>query len=307
MSETTLAPVSGGTPKLNAALAKFQAQVPKVTKDERADIPGRAYNYAGLDAITDAALPLLGKNGLAFASWPTLLDGKFVLVYELLHESGEQKSGIFPLAGSGKPQELGGLITYYRRYALCAVTGIAPGGEDDDAQASNNPQQFDRPRSAAQAFENATPAPARQRAEGNTGQAVRPAQAPGPAAVQPGGEPDPEAQPYADEAHEARVTETVKDIHNRARDAHKLAGLIRNPATGGVGGLGQYLNHRRSVLQKAEQALAALRAAGTAAGIDDAGIELRLKDSCGHDLEEATAEEMAQVTELILKEAGAAA
>jgi hypothetical protein len=125
--------------------------------------------------------------------------------------------------------------------------------------------------------------------------------------VQPGGEADPEAQPYADEAHEARVTETVKDIHNRARDAHKLAALIRNPATGGVGGLGQYLNHRRTVLQKAEQALAALLAAGTAAGIDAAGIETRLKDSCGHDLEEASAEEMAHATELILKEAGAAA
>jgi hypothetical protein len=160
MEDTIVAP--GATPKLNAALAKFQAQVPKVAKDERADIPGRAYNYAGLDAITDAALPLLGKNGLAFTSWPTLLDGKFVLVYELLHESGEQKSGIFPLAGSGKPQELGGLITYYRRYALCAVTGIAPGGEDNDAQTANHEQQFDRPRSAAEAFENATPAPARQ-------------------------------------------------------------------------------------------------------------------------------------------------
>jgi hypothetical protein len=168
MEDTIVAP-GGATPKLNAALARFQAQVPKITKDEKATIPGRegragfGYAYAGLDAITDAALPLLGKHGLAFTAWPTLIDGKFVLLYELLHESGEQKSGIFPLASSGKPQELGGLITYYRRYALCAVTGIAPGGEDDDAQSSNNPQQFDRLRGGAEAFENATPAPPRQR------------------------------------------------------------------------------------------------------------------------------------------------
>jgi hypothetical protein len=167
MSETTEAPATG-TPKLNAALAKFQAAVPKIAKGETASIPGRegragfGYSYAGLDAITDAALPLLGKHGLAFTAWPTLADGKFVLLYELLHESGEQKSGVFPLASAGRPQELGGLITYYRRYALCAVTGIAPGGEDDDAQTSNEPQQFDRPRSAAEAFENATPAPRRQ-------------------------------------------------------------------------------------------------------------------------------------------------
>lgn len=163
MDDTTTAPVSGGTPKLNAALAKFQAQVPKITKDEQANVGTYKYSYADLTAITAEALPLLGKHGLAFTAWPTLVDGKFVLLYELLHESGEQKSGIFPLAGSGKPQELGGLITYYRRYALCAVTGIAPGGEDDDVQSANHQQQFDRPRSAAQAFENAVPAPARQR------------------------------------------------------------------------------------------------------------------------------------------------
>jgi ERF superfamily len=152
----------GATPKLNAALAKFQAQVPKITKDEQANVGTYRYSYADLTAISAEALPLLGKLGLAFSAWPTLVDGKFVLLYELLHESGEQKSGIFPLASSGKPQELGGLITYYRRYALCAVTGIAPGGEDNDAQTANHEQQFDRPHSAAGAFESATPAPARQ-------------------------------------------------------------------------------------------------------------------------------------------------
>jgi hypothetical protein len=159
MEDTIVAP--GATPKLNAALAKFQAQLPKITKDEQANVGTYRYSYADLTAISAEALPLLGKLGLAFTSWPTLIDGKFVLLYELLHESGEQKSGIFPLASAGKPQELGGLITYYRRYALCAVTGIAPGGEDNDAQAANHEQQFDRPRSAAEAFENATPAPAR--------------------------------------------------------------------------------------------------------------------------------------------------
>lgn len=181
----------------------------------------------------------------------------------------------------------------------------AKGERSSNDSASANGQQ------QGESFEGATPAPARQRAEGNgqpaSGQAVRPAQAPRPAAAQPGGEPDPDAQPYADEAHEARVTETLKDIHTRARDAHKLAALIRNPATGGTGGLGQYLNHRRSVLQKTEQALAALRAAAAPAGIDDTGLELLLKESCGHGLEEASAEEMAKATEVILAETGAVA
>ena len=64
---------SGGTPKLNAALAKFQAQVPKITKDEQANVGTYRYSYADLTAISAEALPLLGKHGLAFSAWPTLL------------------------------------------------------------------------------------------------------------------------------------------------------------------------------------------------------------------------------------------
>jgi ERF superfamily len=170
MTDVMEAPAGGPTPKLNAALARVQADLPRITKDAHADIKGEKngrpfvikYDYADLTAISDLILPLLGKNGLAFSTRPTLVDGKFVLVYNLLHESGEQLDGIFPLASSGKPQELGGLITYYRRYALCAVTGVAPGGEDNDAATANHVQQYDSPRSASEAFENAAPAPARQ-------------------------------------------------------------------------------------------------------------------------------------------------
>jgi len=166
MTDVMGAPAGGPTPKLNAALARVQADLPRITKDAHADIKGEKngrpfvikYDYADLTAISDLILPLLGKNGLAFSTRPTLVDGKFVLVYNLLHESGEQLDGIFPLASSGKPQELGGLITYYRRYALCAVTGVAPGGEDNDAATANHVQQYDSPRSASEAFENAAPA-----------------------------------------------------------------------------------------------------------------------------------------------------
>lgn len=171
-TDTIEAPTAlpGPTPKLNAALARVQAELPRITKDEKADIKGEKngrpfsikYNYADLTAISDLVLPLLGKNGLAFSTRPTLVGGKFVLVYNLLHESGEQLDGIFPLASAGKPQELGGLITYYRRYALCAITGVAPGGEDNDAATANHMQQYDSPRSASEAFENAAPAPQRQ-------------------------------------------------------------------------------------------------------------------------------------------------
>ena len=44
---------------------------------------------------------------------------------------------------------------------------------------------------------------------------------------------DPDAQPYADEAHEARTFAALKDVNASAREAHKLASLITNPSTRG--------------------------------------------------------------------------
>src|SRR5260221_9019631 len=146
-----LHPLRDATPNLNPALARVQAEIPPVAKGQtaKADGPPKAgrpvsysYDYADLAACPQAILPLLGRTGLAFSCRPDLIDGKFALIYELLHESGESKGGIFPLPSGGKPQELGGLLTYYRRYALCSATGLAPAGDDDDAQSANTPHRF---------------------------------------------------------------------------------------------------------------------------------------------------------------------
>src|SRR5260221_13310833 len=150
--DTRLHPLRDATPKLNAALARVQAEIPPVAKGQTAKVDGTtkvgrpvsySYDYADLADCSQAILPLLGRNGLPFSCRPDLIDGKFALIYELLHESGESKGGIFPLPSGGKPQELGGLLPYYRRYALCSVTGPAPAGEDDDAQSANTAHRVD--------------------------------------------------------------------------------------------------------------------------------------------------------------------
>jgi hypothetical protein len=137
------------------------------------------------------------------------------------------------------------------------------------------------------------------------GTAVRPAQAPHP--VPQDGEADPDAQPYADEAYQARVVDALKAVHDRALKAHKLASPIRNPSTGGLGGLGQYLNHRRAVLQTAHRALVRLKAAADSAGLDVTELEHRLVAACGKGIEDASAEDMDKAVALILKGAGVAA
>ncbi len=128
-----------GTPNLNKALAAFQAEMPRLERDRSVEVETKgdkanySYSYATLANASAIAMPLLGKHGLAFSAFPgTGPDGKMSMAYFLLHESGEERSGSFPLSAEGGIQMLGGRITYIRRYCLMAVTGLVA-DEDDDA------------------------------------------------------------------------------------------------------------------------------------------------------------------------------
>lgn len=127
-------------PSLAAALAAFQANLPHIGKDNRAtvrsDKGSYTYTYANLADVSAKVLPLLADHGLSFSAKPTVDEsGRFVLHYLLRHTSGETDSGLYPLA-NGTPQQVGSAITYARRYALLAVTGVAPDTDDDDGAAA---------------------------------------------------------------------------------------------------------------------------------------------------------------------------
>lgn len=138
---------------LTEALVAFQAELPSVKKGNTAKVASQkgsySYQYADLTDITEIAMPLLTKHGLAFTSRPTMTENGFVLAYTLRHTSGGSESGEYPLPDpSHNPaQTIGSAITYARRYSLCAATGIAPGGDDDDAGAA---QDANRTRRTAQ-------------------------------------------------------------------------------------------------------------------------------------------------------------
>ena len=230
---------------LFAALAAFQAELPKIAKGETAQVPTKqggsySYKYADLTDVSEAVLPRLGALGLVFFARPTTReDGKFGLAYTLGHVSGEREDGFYEIHVNGMtPQQIGGLITYARRYCLCAATGIAPGGDDDDASGA---QQAVIRQSAADAFENAAPAPPRQ-----NGRPQPPP--PSPEAA------DAAAQAFADLADQARLPVEIENIHRQAREAGKVAALIRNPASGGVGKLAVYLDWKRKQLMAAKPA-----------------------------------------------------
>lgn len=164
---------------LAEALAAFQAAVPRVEKGNVGVIPGKdgkagyKYEYADLSEITSVALPLLGQHGLSWSTKPTVLDnGAFVLEYRLRHTGGEEDIGMYPLPDPSRTQaqQVGSAITYARRYALCCVTGIAPGADDDDGEKAQQ--------APSESWERATPAA--PRAQRQTA-----AQRPGTKAEQP--------------------------------------------------------------------------------------------------------------------------
>lgn len=138
---------------LNDALRQFQADLPPIGKDNTATVPTKSggtykYTYADLTSITEIVFPKLTALGLAWVTMPNLVDGKNVLRYSLRHVRGEELTGDFPLPADTTPQTLGSAITYARRYALCAVLGLAPANEDDDGAAASAPKPAAAPAKA---------------------------------------------------------------------------------------------------------------------------------------------------------------
>lgn len=142
---------------LTEALVAFQAELPSVAKGNTADVPTKSggkysYQYADLTDVTEAIMPVLSKHGLSFSSRPTMSENGFVLAYALRHTNGDEDTGEYPLPdpAHNPAQTIGSAISYARRYCLCAATGVAPGGDDDDAQGAQGADRTRRTKQARQ-------------------------------------------------------------------------------------------------------------------------------------------------------------
>lgn len=158
---------------LDEALLMLQADPPVLTKTKDGQVGNQRTKYADLVQVNKQVLARLNELGLVWKCAPDLIpDGahplRFVLRYQLTHvPSGEYERGVFPLLGS-TPQQHGSAMTYARRYALLAVTGIAAEDEDDDGDAATGRQYAQRaaqrPRQQRAAEEPATAGRTAQRA-----------------------------------------------------------------------------------------------------------------------------------------------
>ena len=174
-----------GDPKnIDEVLLALQADLPVLTKDKDGQVGNQKTKYADLAQANEQILTRLNALGVTWVCLPDLLlpDYRFVLKYELRHVASDTaKNGMFPLKGD-TPMQQGSAITYGRRYALLAVTGVVAEDEDDDGGAASGQRYAQR--AARQA-----PARPEEGQGGRTAQRrARPARGPRPAL--PGEDPD---------------------------------------------------------------------------------------------------------------------
>ena len=118
-----------------AALAKAQAEMKSAKKNQ--DNPYFKSVYADLASCYEACREPLAKNGIAiFQGIEDSADSDSIILNTMLiHSSGEWLSSSLRMPLLKKdPQAVGSVITYARRYGLCAAIGLA--SEDDDAESA---------------------------------------------------------------------------------------------------------------------------------------------------------------------------
>lgn len=125
------------------ALVKAQAEIEDAPRSGNNQFKG--YCYATIADIRQATKEPLARHGLAITQLPfTTSDGQSIRLRSiLLHTSGQWIASVLQArcegvdkekAGVMDMQKVGSAITYMRKYALQAMTGVA--ADDDDGQAT---------------------------------------------------------------------------------------------------------------------------------------------------------------------------
>lgn len=120
--------------QLMLALMKAQKEFPTIVKNKEAKGKSFSYKYADLAAVVKGVMPTLEKHGLMFYQAGTVKDGRQILSTCIAHPATSTIiQSDFLLPDCQDPQDAGGNITFFRRYALCAALGIVT---EDDTDAS---------------------------------------------------------------------------------------------------------------------------------------------------------------------------
>jgi hypothetical protein len=123
------------------AMAQFQKDCPAILKTRKADAGRYKFFYAPLSEIMEKISPVMGPLGLS-VSYRVKHDGqRIIAVCRISHDMGHhEESGEVPIAidsttpGPSTAQRTGIASSYAKRYALLAITGIAPLDDEENEQ-----------------------------------------------------------------------------------------------------------------------------------------------------------------------------
>ncbi len=139
---------------------------------------GYGYSYTPLDSVIDMLNNVLPKHGINFVQFPSTMGDSYALTTRVFHVSGEwmEDTIIFNMTEISKAndtQKLGASITYFRRYALSAIFGIAS-DEDIDGNIEMNIASKQQAQPQRKSLNEVRPQPAQQQQQ--TKQDPQPAQ-----------------------------------------------------------------------------------------------------------------------------------
>lgn len=117
--------------EISAALSAFQGEVeqPSLNKEN----PYFKSRYVDLSGVLKAAQKTMSKHGLSVAQ---IIDGGDIITL-LSHKSGQWFKSVCPIGSYKNQQDRGSAITYTKRYAICALLGIAADTDDDGNSATD--------------------------------------------------------------------------------------------------------------------------------------------------------------------------
>ena len=132
MEETnTINFMSAEINEITAALSAFQGEVEQPTLNK--ENPYFKSRYVDLCGVLKATQPILAKNGLCVTQ--IIVGGDLVTL--LSHKSGQWFKSVCPIGQYKSQQDRGSAITYTKRYAICAILGIAADSDDDGNSATD--------------------------------------------------------------------------------------------------------------------------------------------------------------------------
>lgn len=108
-------------------------------KNPTKDTNAYKYKYATLDQVLSIVKPALFKNKLMLLQRVERDGEQYLLTTSVADENEIMNLDMRPITFSGDAQRDGSLETYYRRYSLMTVFGLA--GEDDDGAATKKEEQ----------------------------------------------------------------------------------------------------------------------------------------------------------------------